>query len=194
VMAKDKKMKPPTKVEFPNFPQHTPQTQMQVVKNAIYTIEKNKLAEKKDYSIFNDLKGWFVQGVNGDYRFLHIVNCKTGKGLAQPMLPVVVGIPVLGVKDTKGRAYVLEWCQTDKKYPRGGWSLAHQHWSAETGKNMNPTKKAFPLYFYTESPKNHPHIAVVSGSYDAFKYSIKELNMIAVKYRQEIEAHRKTVE
>lgn len=52
--------------------------------------------------------------------YVWVLHCEKGTNAAHTIKPKLVGMPLMGIKDPKGRLFFAEFCDVAKQ-PKGGW-------------------------------------------------------------------------
>ncbi|MCP4403495.1 MAG: hypothetical protein GY801_40085 [bacterium] len=107
---------------FPNYPPLTPEEMMAFARQGAEYLENGG-----DIEAFNKNPGKFTKGVFLDYRYLVVVDCKTGTMLATSFLSEVINQEglVFKIKDGWDRAYGAEVCSAVLKKSNGTWLVAY---------------------------------------------------------------------
>ncbi len=107
---------------FPNYPPLTPEEMMEFARQGARYLENGG-----DVQEFSKNPGKFAKGVFLDYRYLVVIDCKTGTMLATPFLSDVINQEglVFKIKDAWDRAYGAEMCSVVLEKPKGMWLVAY---------------------------------------------------------------------
>ncbi len=123
------------------------------------------LAEKKDGGLpeFMDKAGRWVWKDT----YVFILHCEKGTCAAHSIKPKLVGMKLMGIKDTNGKLFFAEFCDVVKN-PKGGWV---EYMWPKVGEKT-PSRK---ITFVLQVPGTPYQVA--AGIYDD-KVSLEDLNKL----------------